>query len=219
MLRRKWQGLVEIGHSLYRDGDWEGVVDVTDAMERLETVELPRARAQTRAERMAAAAARRADPDDVAQLRVHDDAPMGWVGDPDHRARMSPALLRRIQEDDAREAVEAARQERARAQLAAQRQDDAIMESWRSAVAAGTATVADLAGWKLETVGRTPGEALQAFSAAQDAEDARLAAAAARYGAKVAAVFGADGDKALDQLLDGKGERPGWARLAKERGA
>ena len=214
-LKNKWRGLVEIGHELYKDGNVEGVSDILDAMEAIETQALPRARAQTRAEREAAAAARRADPDDVARVRVHEDAPMGWVGDPEHRARMSPTLLRRIQEDDAREAAEAARAERYRAQLVAERQETAIMDRWREDVALGIATVADLPRYQQETAGRTHAEALQAFSAAQDAEDARLAAAA-RCGAKVAAVFGADGDQALERLLDSDERMP--ARQGRERG-
>jgi hypothetical protein len=129
---------------------------------------------------------------------------------------MSPALLRRIAEDDAREQMEAAREESRRAAVAAQREDDAIMESWRNAVAAGTATVQDLAGWKLEAVGRTIPEALAHFSAEQDAEDARLQAAMVRYGRRVAEALGADGDKALEELLDGPERVP--ARANKERG-
>ena len=220
-LQDKWRGLVEIGAGIWRAGDAdyaERVVDITDAMERVEQ-EIPRARAQTRNELAALRAQRREDPDayEATRVRIPDDAPAGWVADPAHRARMSPALLRRIQEDDAREAMEAAREERARAQLAAQRQDDAIMDSWRNAVAAGTATVADLAGWKLETVGRTRGEALAYYSAEQDAEDARLQAAMVRYGRRVAEVLGADGDKALERFLDderpvaGYGRERGWA--------
>jgi hypothetical protein len=215
-LKNKWRGLVEIGHELYKDGNVEGVSDILDAMESIEKVELPRARAQTRAEREARAAEWRADPDDVARLRVHEDAPAGWVGDPEHRARMSATLLRRIAEDDAREAAEAAKAERWRAQVVAERQETAVMDRWREDVALGIASVADLPRYQMETAGRTHAEALAAFSAAQDQEDARLAAAAARYGAKVAAVFGADGDAALDRLLDSDERVP--ARQGRERG-
>ena len=215
-LKNKWRGLVEIGHELYKDGNVEGVSDILDAMESIEKVELPRARAQTRAEREAAAAARRADPDDVARLRVHEDAPAGWVGDPEHRARMSDTLLRRIAEDDAREAAEAARQERYRAQLVAERQETAIMDRWREDVALGIATVADLPRYQAETAGRTVAEARKHFLAEQEAEDRRVEAAVQRYGRMVVAAFGADGDAALARLLDADERVP--AHQGRERG-
>jgi hypothetical protein len=65
-------------------------------------------------------------------------------------------------------------------------------------------------------VGRTHSEALQAFSAEQDAEDARMQAAVLRYGQKVAAMFGADGDAALARLLESDERVP--ARQGRERG-
>jgi hypothetical protein len=211
-LKNKWRGLVEIGHELYKDGNVEGVSDILDAMETIEKQELPRARAQTRHEGAVAAAERRADPQDVAAVRVHEDAPMGWVADPEHRARMSPTLLRRIAEDDAREAAEAARVERWRQEETSHRQETAIMERWREDVALGIATVADLPRYQLETAGRTHTEALAAFSAEQDQEDARLQAAVLRYGRMVAEVFGADGDRALSELLDGDNRPAGRER-------
>lgn len=209
-------GLVEIGHELYKDGNVEGVSDILDAMESIEKVELPRARAQMRAEREAAAAARRADPDDVARVRVHEDAPAGWTNDPTRRMAMSPALLRKIAENDAQEAAEQAREERYRAQLAAERQEAAIMDRWREDVALGIATIADLPRYQEAQAGRTHAEALAHFAAEQDAEDARMQAAVMRYGQKVAAVFGADGDAALDRLLDADERVP--ARQGRERG-
>jgi hypothetical protein len=218
-LKNKWRGLVEIGHELYKDGNVEGVSDILDAMESIEKVELPRARAQTRAEREAAAAARRADPDDVARVRVHEDAPIGWTNDPEHQARMSPSLLRRIHEDDARERAEAAKAEQWRAQLVAERQETAIMDRWREDVALGVATIHDLPRYQEAQAGRTHAEALAAFAAEQDAEDARLRAAATRFGAMCVQVFGVDGDKALEQLLGGDDKRaPAGRRLAREKG-
>jgi hypothetical protein len=222
-LQEKWQGLVDIGAGIWRDGNagWaEKVVDITDAMEQVEKVELPRARAQTRAERKAAAALRRADPEayEATRVRIPEGAPAGWVADPEHRARMSPLLLRRIAEDDAREQAQAAREERARAQLAADQQDAAILEQWQRDVALGLATVADLPSYQLEQVGRTKGEALAYYSAEQDAEDARLQAAMVRYGRRVAEAFGADGDKALERLLDGDERVPAGRRQGRERG-
>jgi hypothetical protein len=212
-LRRKLQGLVEIGHEYFKVGDWDRVVDVLDGMERVEG-EIRRAKVQARAE----TAARLADPD-APRMEIPEGAPSGWVGDPEHRARMSPTLLRRIAADDAREAAEAAREERTRAAVIEHRQEEAILERWREDVALGIADVSDLPRYQLETAGRTRAEAMAHYSAVQDAEDARMRAAAARYGAMCAAALGADGDKALAQLLEGDDKRaPVGRRLAREKG-
>ena len=129
---------------------------------------------------------------------------------------MSPALLRKIAENDAREATEAAREERWRAQLVAERHEAVILDRWREDVALGIATARDLPRYQAATVGRTHSEALQAFRAEQDAEDARMQAAVLRYGQKVAAMFGADGDAALARLLESDERVP--ARQGRERG-
>lgn len=153
-IKRKYAGLIEIGHRYFREGDWDGVVDIVDGMERTET-EYRRARVESNQ----AIAERRADPD-APRLEIPEGAPSGWVGDPAHRARMSPTLLRRIAADDAREAAEAVREERTRAAVIEQRQEEAILERWREDVALGIADVSDLPRYQMETAGRTRAEAL-----------------------------------------------------------
>jgi hypothetical protein len=154
-LKRRLAGLYEVGHQAYRVGEAERAADLLEGIERIETVELPAARAQARVE----AAVRAADPDRE-PLSIPEDAPAGWVSDPGHWGRLSPALQRRIAEDDAREQVEARRETQARAQVAEADREAALMESWRADVGLGLATVADLPRYLNDAAGgRTPGEA------------------------------------------------------------
>ena len=210
-LRAKYAGLVEIGHRYFREGDAERVMDVVDGMERVEG-ELARARTQARVE----AAERLADPDrEVATVPEHPAS--GWVNAPGHLERLSPAIQLRLLTEEATEQAEAAREESRRTATLEARQEEAILERWREDVALGVATVQDLPRYQREVAGgRTRAEALAHFSAEQDADDARLAAAAARYGAMCVQAFGADGDRALAELLDGDARVP--ARHGRERG-
>jgi hypothetical protein len=219
-LRRRWRGLTEVGAAYYRQGDAATLSDIVDAMGTVES-EITQARAAAQA----ATAERMADPDRE-PATVPEDAPAGWTnapeswtGDPKDpvHARMSPALLRRIAQADAAEAVEAARAERARAEEHQARQEEAVISRWREDVALGLADIGDLRRYQAETAGRTPAEALADFHARQDAEDARARAAAARYGERVLAAFGPDGDQALTELLEGD-SRPAGRRLGREAG-
>jgi hypothetical protein len=225
LLKERWRGLVEIGRRAWAADEAETVVDVLDAMERIERQDLPRARALTRAEHDALKAARREDPD-APRLRIADDAPGGWVADPEHRARMSPALLDKIEEQDRRDHDQA---ERAAAENLALRQAE-LLERWRSdvldgladpravppdfdatpdMVAAGKVTVAE--------VEEAIAERVAAFHGVQLQEDKKLDAAILDYGRMCAEVFGADGHEALRALLGGP-ERVGAARFGREEG-
>jgi hypothetical protein len=223
-LRDELAGLWELGHRALQQGDYPAAADLLGGIDRVMDRELPAAQVEARAAARERAAARAADPD-APRLRVADDAPMGWVADPEFRARMSPAVLDRIADHDHDAQVQA---DQAAAEVKARRRAERV-EQWRSdvldgladprivppdfdptpdMVAAGKVTVAE--------VEEAIAERVAAFHGVQLQEDKKLDAAILDYGRMCAEVFGADGHEALRALLGGP-DRVG-ARFGRERG-
>jgi hypothetical protein len=223
-LQEKLAGLVDIGHGYLRDGNWERVDDVVEAMGRIETQELPRARAQTRAERQAMTAARRAAPD-LEPVRWGDDLPGGFVEDPVVRRSLPASVLNGIDVQDQRGLVQA----EWAAEDAMARQRTAAIEHWRSQVLEGRADprvvppdfdpTPDMVAVGKVTVEQVEGaihQRMAEFHGVQLGEDAKLENAIRDYGEMCAAVFGPNGHQALRALLDGPEQVGG--RLGRERG-
>jgi hypothetical protein len=223
-LKRKWQGLTEIGRRLDRDGNWEGLDDVLLAMERIEKQEIPRARAQTRAEQKARAAERRADPN-APRLVLHDAAPSGWVDDPVHRRSLPASVLDRIDEDQRREDALTGRA----AQEAKASAPAVLKEQWRSNVLLGLVdprTVPDFDGPDMVAAGEVSVEQVEAavrerladFQDMQARADREMENETVEMGRMCVEALGVgpDSRKALAQLLEGP-ERVG-ARHGRERG-
>jgi hypothetical protein len=213
-LRRRYEGLVEIGHAYFRAGDAERVNDVLDGMERVER-DIARAQARSQVE----VAERLADPERE-PVTVPEGAPAGWTDDPDRRARaLSPMLQRRIWEAEAAEQVAAERERRQREAEVQARQELAAEQRWRADVALGMADITDLGAYTAGLAGgQTKDDMVAAAGALQDQEDAHAAASASRYGRLVLSMLGPDvPDEVLVGLLDGAGLMAP-ARHGRERG-